>query len=61
MKSIAIEISDSTYQKIRYLGSTDVGIAAVALADLHGDVGWLGAAQRSRSHCKKQEWARGLL
>jgi acetolactate decarboxylase len=49
MKSIAIEISDSTYHKIRCLGSTDVGsvnrIAAAALADyLHGDVGWLGAA-----------------
>jgi alpha-acetolactate decarboxylase len=49
MKSISIEISESTYQRISSLATTETGsinrIVAAAVADyLYGDPGWLGAA-----------------
>src|ERR1700750_110130 len=49
MKSIAIEISESTHERISSLATTETGsinrIVAAAVADyLYGDLGWLGAA-----------------
>jgi alpha-acetolactate decarboxylase len=49
MKSISIEISDSTYERISSLAPTETDsinrLVAAALSDyLYGDPGWLGAA-----------------